>query len=328
MSDQTPAAARAKALGAAGLLALAQGDHERAVEALTESVAIWRTLGNAPETAVMLWRLGMATVDQGDFDRATALLEESLASMRALDRRLFAALLRHSLGVVAYEQADASRAAACFDEALQEFRALDNPWFTSVALASLGRIARAQGDYAQAAALYTESLTLRWERVGDTMGIAASFRNLASIAAMTGLYERAVRLYGAAEALREAIGAPFPRHRALHDQAVAKARAGLGEPVFAAAWAEGRAVPLAEAVTEALAAPSVRPPTLGVDYGLTPREAEVLRLLPQGLTNRELGERLFITERTAAKHVENILPKLGVGSRVEAAAFAVAHGLD
>ena len=86
-------------------------------------------------------------------------------------------------------------------------------------------------------------------------------------------------------------------------------------------------MPLADAVAEALAAPNVRPPTLGDDYGLTPREAEVLRLLPQGLTNREIGERLFITERTAAKHVENILPKLGVGSRVEAAAFAVAHGL-
>ena len=64
-----------------------------------------------------------------------------------------------------------------------------------------------------------------------------------------------------------------------------------------------------------------------VAAGLTPRESEVLRLLPLGLTNREIGERLFVTERTAAKHVENILAKLGVGSRAEAAAFAVAHGV-
>jgi DNA-binding NarL/FixJ family response regulator len=327
MSEQTPAAARAKALGTAGLLASAQGDYERAVAALTESVSIWRNLGDAAETGVMLWRLGMATADLGDFDRATALLEESFASAQALGRRLWAALLRHSLGVVAYEQADTGRAAACFDEALDEFRALNNPWYTSVALGSLGKIARAQGDYARAAALYAESLTLQWERVGDKLGIAASLRGLASIAALTGRYERAVRLHSAAEALREAIGAPMPRHHALYEQAVATARAGLGEAWFAAAWAAGRALPLAEAIAEALAAPKETPPTPADDYGLTPRETEVLRLLPQGLTNRELGQRLFITERTAAKHVENILPKLGVGSRVEAAAFAVAHGL-
>lgn len=56
--------------------------------------------------------------------------------------------------------------------------------------------------------------------------------------------------------------------------------------------------------------------------GLTPREQEVLALVADGLTNREIGERLFVTEKTAETHVSNILRKLDVTNRVEAAAIA------
>jgi non-specific serine/threonine protein kinase len=275
----------------------------------------------------MLWRLGMAVEGQGDHDRAAMLLEESFELLTALDERFWAALVRHSLGVVAYAQDDIGRAAACFDEALQAFHAFDNPWYMSVSLASLGMVARARGDYARAAALYAESLILRWERVGDKTGIAGSIRGLASLAALAAHFERAARLYGAAEALRESIGAPASRHHELSERAIARTRTGLGEPAFAAAWAAGRELPLPDAVAEACAVPEGMAPMRANAAGLTPRETEVLLLLPQGLTNREIGERLFVTERTAAKHVENILAKLGVGSRVEAAAFAVAHGL-
>ena len=266
-------------------------------------------------------------MDQGDYDRATALLEESLASCRALDERLWAALVRHSLGVVAYEQDDIEPGGGVLRRSAAGVPRVRQPWYTGVALASLARIARARGDYARAAALYAESLTLRWERVGDKMGIAGSLRGLASIAALTGHYERAARLYGAAEALREAVGAPFPRHHA----SPSGPWPGLGP-----AWASRRSPRRGRRggrcrwrrrSPRRWPRRTVRPPMPADDVGLTPREAEVLRLLPQGLTNREIGERLFVTERTAAKHVENILAKLGVGSRVEAAAFAVAHGV-
>ena len=67
---------------------------------------------------------------------------------------------------------------------------------------------------------------------------------------------------------------------------------------------------------------------LDTSFGLTDRELEVLRLLAQGLSNRRIGETLFITESTAGVHVSNILGKLGVASRVEAAAIAVRVGLS
>ena len=57
-------------------------------------------------------------------------------------------------------------------------------------------------------------------------------------------------------------------------------------------------------------------------HGLTPREAEVLDLVADGLTNRQIGERLFITPKTAGLHVSHILAKLNVDSRVKAAAVA------
>jgi DNA-binding NarL/FixJ family response regulator len=62
-------------------------------------------------------------------------------------------------------------------------------------------------------------------------------------------------------------------------------------------------------------------------YGLTPREEEVLRLLAEGLSNAQIGDRLFISPRTVGVHVANVLAKLSVENRSAAAAFAIKHGL-
>jgi DNA-binding NarL/FixJ family response regulator len=61
--------------------------------------------------------------------------------------------------------------------------------------------------------------------------------------------------------------------------------------------------------------------------GLTSRETEVLRLLGEGLLNREIAQRLVISENTAANHVRSILGKTGSGNRTQAAMYAAAHGL-
>lgn len=66
----------------------------------------------------------------------------------------------------------------------------------------------------------------------------------------------------------------------------------------------------------------------GDPFGLTPREREVLGLVLLGLTNREIGERLFIADKTASVHVSNILSKLSASTRGEAALIARRHGPD
>jgi DNA-binding CsgD family transcriptional regulator len=69
-------------------------------------------------------------------------------------------------------------------------------------------------------------------------------------------------------------------------------------------------------------------PSVAASLGLTQREAEVLALVAAGRTNRQIGQALFITPKTASIHVSRILAKLGVAGRGEAAAVAHRLGLD
>ena len=94
----------------------------------------------------------------------------------------------------------------------------------------------------------------------------------------------------------------------------------------------GRSLSQEEALAEAFAIRGDAGETPGIERagapsGLTGRELEVLRLLAAGYSNRELGDALFISPTTAARHVANIYNKLGVDSRARAAALAHELGL-
>jgi DNA-binding NarL/FixJ family response regulator len=114
-------------------------------------------------------------------------------------------------------------------------------------------------------------------------------------------------------------------------QQIASARAQLPEAAFAAAWAAGRALSADEAIAEALAlakAVAATPvPAPAAPHGLTPRELDVLRLIAEGLSNREIGQRLSVSERTVESHVLRVLTKLHLSSRTAATAYAIRHGL-
>ena len=121
-----------------------------------------------------------------------------------------------------------------------------------MSLNRLGFMARDQGDYGAAWVLFEESLAI-FRELGNKLGIAQNLEGLAAVAVAQAQSERAARLFGAAEGLREVIGAPLPSaDRAEHDRSVAAVRTALGEEAFAAAWAEGRAISLEQAVEYAL----------------------------------------------------------------------------
>ncbi len=119
-----------------------------------------------------------------------------------------------------------------------------------------------------------------------------------------------------------------------YEQAIAAAAAALGPARFRTVWGEGRSLALAEAVE---AAAAIRIDALEVPDrsgsrepaapGLSRREREVLRLIVDGLSDREIADELSIGHRTATTHVSRVLGKLGVGSRTAAAAYALRHGL-
>lgn len=172
------------------------------------------------------------------------------------------------------------------------------------------------------------------EAVGGWWIVADALSGFAGIAVSRGQAEQAARLLGTVDALCTAAGRPLVPHHLQQKRALADTRAALDAPAFAAAWAHGRACPPAQAIAEARAlaagassADEAGGRTRTSPACLTPREQEVLRLLVAGRSNREIAAALFITHRTAMTHVTNILAKLDVGSRTEAATWAVRHGL-
>ena len=106
------------------------------------------------------------------------------------------------------------------------------------------------------------------------------------------------------------------------------------DQAFVAAWEAGKGLSLEEAVAEGLAEPAAGTTTAPINTedaaiagGLTRREREVLRLLAEGRSDREIAEALFISAKTAGAHVSNLLGKLGVPSLAAAVAYIHRHGL-
>jgi non-specific serine/threonine protein kinase len=194
------------------------------------------------------------------------------------------------------------------------------------ALGDLGDLARDRSDHARALACYREALELGRENPRPRQ-VTDVIESVGVVAIFAGEPEGGATLLGAAEALRERLGLRlrYEENRVALEQAVAAARAALGEPAFASAWAVGRSMGPGQAVAAALA-PSL-PPANTRGTTLSPREAEILRLLAAGQTDATIAKALSISRRTVENHVAHILAKLGVHSRTAATSAAIAAGL-
>ena len=333
VSRDVPSAARANALVQAADLARMQGDDEQAGELAAAGLALYRELGDKPGIARALLEVGAQAATAGDVERAVALCEEGLALAREEDSPLAGSHLI-VLGEAARGRGDDDRAVACYAEALALARARGQTSIMAYALNNLGLVATRQGRDDRAAALFAEALGL-WQALGERWAMTETLEGLAVIAGKRGQAERAARVLGAVEELNETLGAPWsPAEPAQFERAMVSVRATLGEAGFAAAWAAGRALPLEQTIAEAaaVAATAMGPgpaptgdPT--ARRGLTRRELEVLRLIAEGRTNREIAETLAISRRTVTTHTTGIFTKLEVGSRTAAIATARRLGL-
>jgi hypothetical protein len=156
------------------------------------------------------------------------------------------------LGQLTRAQGDYMTAHSLFEESVTAARELNSQYWIAVARSNLGLTAVGLGDLVAAHSLFQESLGLFHQR-GDPWGSAESLEGLAYVAAAGGQAERAARLFGAAETVRETARVPLRLfERPDYDRHVAAARAALKEEAFAAAWAEGRAMPRDRAVDYAL----------------------------------------------------------------------------
>ncbi|HET8631472.1 MAG TPA: tetratricopeptide repeat protein [Thermomicrobiales bacterium] len=379
--DGAPTAARAEALCGAGILAFYQGDYGHAAARCGESLTFFQPLGDERGMAGALTGLALVARGGGDVAGARTLQEEGLARYRAAGDRRGVAEALHYLGLLASYGGDDEAARAILEEALAINRELGDRRGVGYGLGLLGVILCRQGEYAAARPLaeeslaaglalgerrgvgralqllgdialalgdlpaarthYQESLAL-FRELGDRLFVAVCLEGLAGLAAAEGWPVRAGRLFGAAAALRDTIGAPLPDfNRAFYEWNQARARAAVDEATFAAAWAAGRLL----TPEEALAAPDepdgaappglagrgvarapASPPEAG-PAGLTPREVEVLRLVAEGLTDGQVAARLFVSPRTVNAHLRAIYGKLGVASRSAATRWAADHRL-
>ncbi len=242
-----------KALQGAAYLAWRRGDYARATALCEKGLVLCRELGDRGNHALLLIWLANIASSQQQNDRARALGEESVALAQEISDKWIVTVALSSLGGVARGQRDYERAIALHMESLAVAREAGDLFEIAYQLRMLGTDALRGGHYGQATTYFTESLTLCQE-AGNRWTIEECLEGLAGVAAGHGHHERAARLLGAAEVLRKALGRDRSTfEQAAHDQRMASSRAGLGDAAFAAAWAEGRAMTLEQAVEYALA---------------------------------------------------------------------------
>jgi predicted ATPase/DNA-binding CsgD family transcriptional regulator len=315
--------------------------HPRAHECAAESLRLFREAGDAWGAAMALGAsaaLDLFTSLDGHYGGAgqEARLEQALLRCRELGDAWGTAQLLNILGDLARSRNDDATAAARYSEALALLRREGLGGTVPSLLHNLGYLSLHQGDAGSARRLFRESLAL-FRNQGDRRGIADCITGLACVLVSMGHQARAARLFGLAEALRDLAGATiWPANTADYERSLTVLRSQPGQAGLDQAWAAGRALPADRTIAELLAeGPPAVPgdsaghPGLAIDLhlGLTRREREIAVLVAQGLTNRQIGARLFITEGTARLHVKHILRKLGFTSRAQVAAWAAGRQL-
>ena len=329
-ADVAVTTGRAKALRTLAMLGTSLG-HAHAYAHAAESAELWTELGDTWRAADAQLALGMVLVHQADFERAAPVLEDVAARLDAMGEPVRAAIARLHLGHAAQDRGDGALAEVHFEEVLGPFRRGGYQWGVSVALFGLGQEAANRGDSTEAAAYYAEGLVL----AGNHDNLVRALLKTASLAAAGGRALPTTRLLGAAAALAETVGYPLTSTEQVQSRdAAASVRAALGEIGFQAAWAAGEVLSPEQAIAESLAVLAiVGDPSASTgrivnnDFGLTPREREVMTLLTEGRSNQEIAETLFISPRTAKNHVASILTKLDVVSRAAAVGYALRHNL-
>jgi non-specific serine/threonine protein kinase len=340
--------ARAQALAAASLLSIYLGDYDRAATVIAAGLTLARELGDPVLISQAQFITGLVEYRCGHYGVAEELLNEASRRLSGLadrvpDARAVDGMALLVLGDTNLAQGRCARAARWYEKSRGRFQETGDDVRLTDALAGLGGVHYCQGDLARAAALYTESL-VHAQQVGYTVIVASSLLGLAGVAAASGRPETGAHLLAAAEQIAASLGSPiFPRDRPVRERALAALTTALGPERLDAAREAGRACTREQAITEALTVPAEsaggrgsmsatepapqEPLPTAMIFDLTRREREVLALLTQRLTNPEIAARLFISPRTVATHVENLLAKLGAADRREAAAIAVQHGL-
>jgi predicted ATPase/class 3 adenylate cyclase/DNA-binding CsgD family transcriptional regulator len=198
-------------------------------------------------------------------------------------------------------------------------------WSLACSLTARARVEIAQGEFDAAERDAHEALDLAARLKGDLL-VPFALDCLATTAVEAGNHLVAARLFGAAEAARQHMGmVPFKVLEAIDDGTIAVIRNTLGDSEFDAAWADGAALSIEDAIAYAQRGRGERKRNTSGWASLTRAELDVVKLVGEGLGNKDIATRLFISPRTVQAHLTHIYTKLGLTSRVQLAQEAARH---
>ncbi len=325
----------AVALNLLSEIALHTGRTDEAAASADEALSIAQAAGDGWNEGYALGTRAAIAAQRGKLREAEQLATASVAVMRRIDQQWGAARALLGLGDLARFRNHPGEAHGWYVEALAILREIGARPEIARCLAGLGRVAMDLGATEQARRHLTRSLRLS-HATGARISVARGLEAFAALAGREGRPELAVQLTAAAAALRETAGLPpLPGSRV--EGYLAPARR-LGDAVVARLWASGRALTSEAAVALALAGPTQagpaqdgESPALSVVGGyqvasappstLTLREYQIAELVVSGRSNKAIAEELSISHTTAARHVANIMAKLGFSSRTQIAAW-------
>ena len=309
-----------------GFLAVLKADAIAAPPSLERALATARELG---ESALLSQALSMGSIAAnlaGDRASAMRLLDEVATLTRNLDDFPARISVLQARALNGFFGGDVDEVRTAASEGARLSREVGDLYSLEMMLLNLGGTALITGDLDQAKAFYTEALGIA-HRIDDRVAQYALLDGLGCVAAGSGKARLAAELIGAAETIRAQAGASLiPILAPLLAQAEASAVAALGQPKFEAEVEAGKQLSRDQAVRLALGEPARAQGTAanpqGSEVGLLGRrEADVARLVAEGLSNKQIGARLFISERTVDSHVRSILNKLGFNSRAQIAGW-------
>jgi predicted ATPase/DNA-binding CsgD family transcriptional regulator len=312
-----------EAIGLTGLAAadILQGDHAQAQDWLSKAQAVLRARaleGSNHEMWLRPW-LVLSAYASGDLETARATATEIVRNARGTGSHWDEPIGEWLLGTLAHgqERHDDARAHLEASRALSTDPRL--PWSLGRSLLGLAELAR-QEDLEDGWELAHQGLEIL-DDYGDRVGVAAALEMIADLAVALGEPERSLRLLAASQRFHTDTGiVRFPFQADRFDRARNRAQAALESTAATACWDAGGELSLADAVAYARRGRGQRRrPQIGW-ASLTPVERDVVRLVAEGHTNAEIGERLFISVNTVKKYLSRVYAKVDVDGRAELAA--------
>ena len=313
---------RALALYWLARLAFWQGEYDIATERGEAGLAEYRALGDPVGTGWTLNVLGTIHLYAGDPAQAMACLQDALAITPDVACRVDTLV---SIGEVRLVIGDIVGAREPLEQALEEVTGPEGRWLVVNGVLFLAIADYFDRDHVRARERLDEAIDV-FHQVGNRYALSGALYVAGGLALAEGAPERALRLCGAAVGLRDTIRAPLPPgwQDLAQSVVVEPARALVGVGRADAALADGMRMTISEAVAEARGTSEQAAGPAGEGWGpLSRREREVAVLVAQGMTNRQIADRLVIAERTVEGHLERIRGKLSLHTRTQIAVWVV-----